>query len=296
MRALEPDRLGFAEHDGVRIGYEVFGDGDPTILFLPNSPIIHSRQWKAQVPYFARHARSVTFDGRGNGRSDRPTRVDDYTDDVLVGDAFAVMDATATDRAVLVALCGSVTRACLMAAGHPERVKGIVAIAPGLLVAPYLEEVYDFESTPDTDEGWAKGTRQYWLRDYAGWARFWAEQLFPEPHSTKQIEDVTEWQLDTTAETYLLRVDAPDPIQTIEDGEALVQHVRCPLLIVSAELDRCQGSAPAERMAELTGAPMVRFEGSGHVPPARHPVKVNLLIRDFVRSITDTGRMEARSA
>jgi pimeloyl-ACP methyl ester carboxylesterase len=29
-------------------------------------------------------------------------------------------------------------------------------------------------------------------------------------------------------------------------------------------------------------APLVTLEGAGHMLPARHPVKVNLLIKDFV--------------
>jgi hypothetical protein len=35
MRAREPDRQGFADSGGVRIGYEVFGEGPETVLFLP---------------------------------------------------------------------------------------------------------------------------------------------------------------------------------------------------------------------------------------------------------------------
>ena len=72
MRAREPDQVGYVERDGVRVGYEVFGDGEPAIIFLPSWPILHSRQWKAQVPYLARHFRVITFEARGNGRADRP--------------------------------------------------------------------------------------------------------------------------------------------------------------------------------------------------------------------------------
>jgi pimeloyl-ACP methyl ester carboxylesterase len=79
MRAVEPAATGLVEApDGVRIAYEVFGAGDPTIVFLRSGPIVHSRQWKGQVPYLSRHYRVIAFDGRGNGRSDRPTEPDAY--------------------------------------------------------------------------------------------------------------------------------------------------------------------------------------------------------------------------
>ena len=73
MRARYPDKEGFVERDGARVFYEVFGAGEPTVLLLPTWSIIHSRFWKAQIPYLARHCRVITFDGRGNGRSSRPT-------------------------------------------------------------------------------------------------------------------------------------------------------------------------------------------------------------------------------
>ena len=72
MRACYPDRDGYAEREGVKTFYEVFGEGDTTLLMLPAWSIVHSRIWKMQVPYLARHYRVLTFDGRGNGRSDRP--------------------------------------------------------------------------------------------------------------------------------------------------------------------------------------------------------------------------------
>ncbi len=49
-----------------------------TLLLLPPWSIVHSRFWKLQVPYLARHFRVITFDGRGNGRSDRPDSAADY--------------------------------------------------------------------------------------------------------------------------------------------------------------------------------------------------------------------------
>ncbi len=71
-RARYPDRTGFVERPGGRIAYEVYGSGDPPIVFVPPWQIVHSRIWKAQIPDFARRHRVVAWDNLGNGRSDRP--------------------------------------------------------------------------------------------------------------------------------------------------------------------------------------------------------------------------------
>ena len=71
-RARYPDETGYVERAGVRVFWELYGSGEPTLLFLPTWSIIHSRTWKGQIPYFARHYRVLAFDARGNGRSDRP--------------------------------------------------------------------------------------------------------------------------------------------------------------------------------------------------------------------------------
>ena len=65
MRARYPDTEGFVERDGVKVSYEVFGSGEPALVFAPTDPLVHSRAWKAQVPYLARTSRVVTIDPRG---------------------------------------------------------------------------------------------------------------------------------------------------------------------------------------------------------------------------------------
>ena len=60
---------------------------------------------------------------------------------------------------------------------------------------------YPFEEQHETDEGWAKLNRHYWLRDYRGFLEFFFGRMFTEPHSTKQIEDCIGWGLETDPET-----------------------------------------------------------------------------------------------
>ena len=168
MRACQPVRDGYVERDGVKIFYEVFGAGEPTVLLLPTWSIIHSRQWKMQIPYLARHCRVITFDGRGNGRSDRPTEAEAYAEDEFAADAIAIMDATQTERAIIVGFSRGAQRGLLLAAHHPERVQGAVFIGPsypggGKAVPQRIEHEWGDEL--DRYEGWAKYNRHYWLRD-----------------------------------------------------------------------------------------------------------------------------------
>lgn len=89
-RARYPDQSGYVERDGVRVFYEVYGTGEPTVLLLPTWSIVHSRFWKLQIPYLARHCRVVTFDGRGNGRSDRPVGAEANSTGEFAADALYI--------------------------------------------------------------------------------------------------------------------------------------------------------------------------------------------------------------
>jgi pimeloyl-ACP methyl ester carboxylesterase len=294
MRAVEPAETGFATApDGVRIAYEVVGAVEPTLVFLPSTPIVHSRQWKGQVPYLSRGHRVVTFDGRGNGRSDRPTSPDAYREECMVGDIERVMDDTGTDAAILIGLCGDgVWRAVQFAAAKPERCLGIVAFAAGvpLLSPPHPWKVqWSFEDELPTDEGWAKVNRHYFQRDYPGFARFFFEQITSEPHSTKQIEDAIEWAVDGSVDAMIADYEVPPQGWDLATVEATCRAVRAPMLIVHGSEDTCQPIARSRRLAELTGAQLVEVEGADHMIPGRHPVLANLLIRDFVRSLSGSA-------
>jgi pimeloyl-ACP methyl ester carboxylesterase/predicted glycosyltransferase len=284
MRACQPIRDGYVERDGIKIFYEIFGSGEPTVLLLPTWSLLHSRHWKMQVPYLARHCRVVTFDGRGNGRSDRPTTPEAYAETEFMADAITVMDATHTERAVIAGFSLGAQRALLLAANHPERVEAAVFVGPTYPGGghPRPERtVYSWEDELDTDEGWAKYNKHYWLRDYQGFVDFFLSTMFPEPHSTKPIEDGVGWALETTGETLALTYLGPhlEPDEALE----LARRVRCPVLIVHGDRDGMADLSRGIALAEHTGGQLVVLEGSGHAPHLRDPVKINLLLRDFVK-------------
>ena len=280
-RARYPDEHGHVERDGVRLFWERYGDGEPTILLLPTWEIVHSRFWKGQIPYLARHTRVVTFDPRGNGRSDRPQGFEAYRRREFAADALAVLDAAGVDRAVVVTWC-DMGEALILAAEHPERVAGLVFIGPSLRLDEPDHGQYPFDADPGTGEGWAKETRGYWLRDWPGYVEFFFAQCLTEPHSTKQIEDCVGWAGDTDMETILdgfrgWETKIIDPVEVA----ALCPRVRCPVLVIHGTEDAQVGPSVGAALADELGGRLVLLEGAGHAPHARDPVKVNQMVASF---------------
>ena len=103
----------------------------------------------------SRHYRVITLDGRGNGRSGRPPGADSYLSAEYAADAVAVMDATGTDRAVVVSFSRGASYALHLGAARPERVLGHVFICPTTPLAPFaaprLPYVKRFEETLDDE-------------------------------------------------------------------------------------------------------------------------------------------------
>ena len=192
------------------------------------------------------------------------------------------MDAAGVGRAVLVSVSRGVSWALRLCAEHPDRVLGSVFIAPSALLVPPLAErrVQRFEEVIDEPVGWQTSNAHYWKTHYPEFVTFFVGRMFTEPHSTKQIEDVTRWGLETDGET----LAAADRALEGSDAAAtrrLAARLACPALVMHGTQDAVRSYADGEALASCTGAPLVTLAGAGHFPHARDPVRVNLLIKQF---------------
>ena len=299
MRARQADAERFIEHHGVKIHYEVYGEGDLTILLMPTWTIIHKRFWKMQVPYLARHYRVVTYDGPGNGRSDRPVEPVAYTQHEEVAYALAVLDATGTDRALVVGLSRAADWALDLAANHGDRVAGTVLIGPSLALGPppakraafqridgdppTLERSYVPSIRSDPIEHWGKYNRTYWEESYDDFLWFFFGQCFPEARSTKAIEDCVGWGRETTGAVLVAenRSGRPDEATL----RSWCERITGPVLLIHGDQDLLSPLRRSEVIAELTGGDLMTIVGGGHIPLARDPVMVNLALRDFAERV-----------
>jgi pimeloyl-ACP methyl ester carboxylesterase len=307
-RARYPDQTGHVERDGVKVFWELYGTGEPVIMLLPTWTLIHSRCWKAQIPYLARHFRVLTFDPRGNGRSDRPPDPAAYAEAQFAADALAVMDATDTARAVLVSLSRGAQRALLLAADHPERVIGAAFIGPffpasalhglrwRLMAHRRLRRALFVR--PPVAAGWLKFNAVHWRSDYRDFAEWFIARACNTPHSSKQVEDGVGWALETDADTLTASAIASLAAPATRRAQtALARRVRCPVLVVSSPNDKITAYADAKSLAKATGGQLLTVPDGGHNPHARKPVAVNIALRSFAeRAFASNSRvLDARS-
>ncbi len=286
-RARYPDSEGFVERDGMNLFYELYGDGEETIFLLPTWSLVHSRFWKMQIPYFARHFRVLTMDGLGNGRSDRCRDPRRYGAEEFARDCLAVMDATDTDRAVSASWSRGAQYQLEMSRLAPERFAGAAFIGP---MFPYTPSHWSILASPRTlpmfrrpapaYRWWSRMNANHWRQDYPAFAEWFISRCLPEPHSTKGIEDGVGWALDTDPETL---------IATAEGGvhhrrrvlRGLAKDIDCPVLVIHGDRDKITPYRDGRALARLGDGQLERVRGAGHFPHARKPVQVNLALRDF---------------
>ena len=119
----------YAKSGELSIAYQVFGEGDLDLVFIPGFISNGDLSWQAPLfsEFFARFgsfARVITFDKRGTGLSERTLgfgSAEDRMDDIR-----AVMDAAACERAALVGISEGGPLAILFAATYPERASALV--------------------------------------------------------------------------------------------------------------------------------------------------------------------------
>ena len=117
------------DRNGVKIYYEVHGDGPPLILTHGYSST--SAMWQGQVAALSKQHKLVLWDMRGHGQSDYPEDPAAYSEALTVGDIAALLDEVGAKTAIVggLSLGGYMSLAFYRA--HPERVAALLIIDTG---------------------------------------------------------------------------------------------------------------------------------------------------------------------
>lgn len=267
----------YADSDGIRIAYQVVGDG-PRDLVLVHGWVTHLELlWEyppaaRAMERLASFARVVHFDKRGTGLSD-PVPLDRLpTLEQRMDDVRAVMDAAGSRRAVLVGHSEGGPMCALFAATFPQRTERLVIY--GGYAARIPDDDYPWAPVPAAREQYYEMLRQQWggpvdidvvapshahdphLR---GW---WARYL---RSSTSPSAAVALTQMNTQA-----------------DIRAILPTITVPTLIVHRTGDRDVDIGGARYMAaRIPNAHLVELPGEDHLMWSE-PDEIIDVIEEFV--------------
>jgi pimeloyl-ACP methyl ester carboxylesterase len=253
-------RTRYALSGDAHIAYQVFGEGDLDLVFVPGFVSNIEHYWEMpRVPQLMNRlgsfARVLIFDKRGTGLSDPvpgPPPLEQRMDDMQ-----AVMDAAGIERAALYGISEGGPASLLFAATYPERTSALVL----------------YGSTPrfrtDDDISWGADDKQIEALLTAIRARWGDGALMnifaPSAESDPDMQDV--WgrfqragaspAMATAVIAALFEIDVRDILPTIG----------VPTLILHRKGDLVAPIEGARLMADrIPGARLVEYEGDDHVP------------------------------
>lgn len=259
---------------GARIFYQERGEG-PAILLI-NGLSQSTANWMSQVSALSERYRVITFDSRGQGRSDvgnRPLTIDEHVDDII-----ALLDHLGIERVHPVGFSHGARIGLRLAAKRPNRVGRLVVTGMG------------------ADDGLFRRTLiRVWrevLRLGGVEALAWCSltdilsQGFLELHAD---------DIETMVQTTVKR-NSTEGLAAMLDGlmnyPASLEDARliqAPTLVCSADKDPLCSEQAADRLAiAIPNVRHVRFANCGHTIPIEQPRRW----REEVLSFLDIARRQ----
>ena len=117
------------DRDGVRIHYEVHGEGPPVVLSHGYSATC--RMWDGQIAALKHRHKVIVWDMRGHGESDYPTDPTAYSEALTVEDMAALLKACGAARAVIAGLSLGGYMSLAFHATHPQMTRALMLFDTG---------------------------------------------------------------------------------------------------------------------------------------------------------------------
>lgn len=274
--------MSFAENiNGIKICYEIHGDGDPIIL-------VHGfgdkkEVWLAQVGVLAAHYKVITFDNRGAGKSDRPD--EPYTMEIYADDIRGLMDFLKIDTTHLIgwSLGGMIIQ--YFALKYPERLNKLVLINTdykgtlGEYITQGLLESVELRQRDPTEAFWHTAPFEYHAK--------FRRDMKADPK--KKFYGI--WSVEDLIKIY--SVDPPTPQDIKNAGQAFETHdntsrlseIKHKTLVLAASHDRVTPKSVMLEISEKIPNSIFKvIEKAGHNSILSRAPEVNQLILDFLKN------------
>jgi pimeloyl-ACP methyl ester carboxylesterase len=250
--------------DGVRIVYDVRGEGEPSLVFV-HCWACDRAFWREQVKVFAKDHRVVTLDLGGHGESG--TDRENWTMRGLAHDVKAVVEELKLRRVILIGHSMGGPVALEAAQRMPDRVVGIVAV----------DTLHDAEF--EYPEGMAEQMAARFEADFEGSMKQMVPSMFTEGADAKLVEWVIERACKVhRAAAVALVADLPN-----FDMKACLSAIEAPLRAINAAPYR-PGTlgTDVETNRKYADFDAVIMTGVGHYLHLQKPEEFNDKLREVI--------------
>jgi pimeloyl-ACP methyl ester carboxylesterase len=265
----------FAENDGVSIAYQVFGDGQQDLIYIPgwlsNLDIFWEEPRVARfLLSLAQFSRVIVIDRRGTGLSDR---VAPPTLEVQMEDVTAVMDAADSKRAAFLGNSEGGSMCALFAATYPERTTALITV--GGYAKWIKSDNYPYGAEREKAEQWFQQVEKEWGGPIA------VELTTP---SLATDEKHRRW----VAKSYRSSASKADAIALLKMGadidlRAVLPSINVPTLVLQAKDDLTNSLESGRDLASrIPNAKLVEMDYKDHVLWGDSSEEIIREIQDFL--------------
>lgn len=120
----------YAAANGIKIYYEVYGQGEPLLLLHGNSSSISL--FEKQIPEFSKQFKVIAVDTRGQGKSGEDGRT--YTYDLFAEDMNAFLDYLHLDSVNILGWSDGGNTGLIMAMKYPKKIKRLVTMGANVFI------------------------------------------------------------------------------------------------------------------------------------------------------------------
>lgn len=258
----------YANVNGIKLYYEIYGDGDPVVLIEGLGSQLQS--WATQVPIYSKHFKIVVFDNRGAGKSDKPEA--GYSTQDMAQDTASLMDELGIESAHIIGKSMGGMIGQWLAINHPNKVQKLVMGCSSASRDEVGNEILRMGREIATN----MGPKAVWLMSlYLGYTREYIEiNLGTIKEAMRTVPDDPE-----ALQGYLGQSFAVEGHNTVSK----LDQIMSPTLVMLGETDLIASPKRSGQLAKLIPKSQLRiFPKVGHGFWRERQKEVDKLVLDFL--------------
>lgn len=272
--------MAYVQANGAKLYVQDVGAGDP-IVFVHEMAADY-REWEAQVQWFSRHHRCITYSARGYLPSEVPTNPDLYGLEFAADDIAAVIDGLKLERAHVVGLSMGAYAALRFGMKYPQKARSLVVAGVGSGSPNADRELFAAKCRRQAEvfrnEGSAVAAQEIGIaptriglkhKDPIGWQRF--------------MDHLGEHDPVGMAHTLTMYQASRPSIQSFDDQ---IRELKVPVFLMVGDQDDPCLDTNLYLKRTLPNASLLVYPNTGHAINLEEPAAFNHAVQEFLWAIS----------